>query len=50
MRNFKLSFMSKQRGGSYIDGIDDLWRWMRDEGDGGEERVSLLFLQLFVLY
>lgn len=36
--------------GSYIDGVDDLWRWMRDEGDGGEERMSLLFLQLIVLH
>lgn len=33
---------------SYIDGADDLWGWMGDEGYGGEERVSLLLSQLFV--
>lgn len=34
--------------GSYIDRVDDPWWWVRDEGDGGEERVGLLVLQLFV--
>lgn len=37
-------------GGSYIDGVEDFWRWMRDEGYGVEKRVSLLLLQLTVPY